>query len=316
MPTSKNRVGMRLGEDARARAARHRRGDRDDDRCRSVASSVSPVPNTAVYVGFAGRLPCAACRSPDRVPAGSACHFSPCLARRKSLSLLRDDVHEPRALHVAHRGERVDQRIDVVTVDRPEVAEPQLLEQHARREERLDALLPLPHQRAHAPTAGRARCPRARRSPSARDCRAGFAGSTSDTWTSRRRSARSTSRCRSARPRCRGPCAPALLSPSYASPDVSAPSPRTATTLEVLVLEVAGGGHPERRGDRGRRMPRAERVVLALAALEEAREAVSPGAASQSGVAPGEQLVRIAPGARRPRRSGRAACRTRSAARS
>ena len=64
------------------------------------------------------------------------------LARRKSLPLLRDHVHEPRRAHALHCGERVDQHIDVVSIDRPEVAEAELLEENARREEGLHAFLP------------------------------------------------------------------------------------------------------------------------------------------------------------------------------
>src|SRR4051812_7829753 len=69
--------------------------------------------------------------------------------RPEAPSLLRDDVHQGRTSQRTHRGERVDQCVDVVTVDRPEVAEAELLEQHAWREEGFHTLLPLPHQRAH-----------------------------------------------------------------------------------------------------------------------------------------------------------------------
>ena len=141
----------------------------------SAPSSASPLPNTAVYAGLRRRRLAAACRWPGRGPAAARATSRPVLAGGKSLALLRDDVHEARALELAHRRERVDERVEVVSVDRAEVAEAQLLEQHARREERLHALLPLPHERADADPA---RCPRARRSWCARGCRAGCAGST------------------------------------------------------------------------------------------------------------------------------------------
>ncbi len=70
------------------------------------------------------------------------------LAGGESLALLRDHVNEARTFERAHGGEGVDQPIDVVAVDRTEVPKAELLEQHARREKGLDALLPLSHERA------------------------------------------------------------------------------------------------------------------------------------------------------------------------
>src|SRR5687768_14621551 len=69
-------------------------------------------------------------------------------ARREPFALMRDHVHESRGLEVAHGCQRVDKGIDVVTIDGPEVAEAQLFEQDAWREERLDGFLPLADERA------------------------------------------------------------------------------------------------------------------------------------------------------------------------
>ena len=87
--------------------------------------------------------------------------------------------------------------------------------------------------------------------------------------------------------------APALLSPSYDSPEVSAPSPSDREHAEVLVLEIARGGHAERGRDRGGGVPGAEHVVLALVALEEARNAALLPQRLESIAAAREQLVRI-----------------------
>ena len=54
-------------------------------------------------------------------------------------------------------------------------------------------------------------------------------------------------------------------------PAVIAPSPMTATTRALLALALRGDRHAERGGDRGRRMRRAEGVVLALVAARERR---------------------------------------------
>ena len=73
------------------------------------------------------------------------------LAGGKSLSLLRDDVHEARTVKLSNRRKRVDERVDVVSVDGSEIAKAKFLEQHARGEEGLHAFLPLPHERADRP---------------------------------------------------------------------------------------------------------------------------------------------------------------------
>ncbi len=61
--------------------------------------------------------------------------------QREALPLLRDHVHYARPLERLHDLEGLHHLPDVVTIDRPEVAEAELLEQHSRRPEILDALL-------------------------------------------------------------------------------------------------------------------------------------------------------------------------------
>ncbi len=61
----------------------------------------------------------------------------------------------------------------------------------------------------------------------------------------------------------------------------------------VAALEVARHGHAEAGGDRGRGMRGAERVVLALRALGEARQAAALTQGADAIAAPGEDLVRI-----------------------
>jgi hypothetical protein len=63
--------------------------------------------------------------------------------------------------------------------------------------------------------------------------------------------------------------------------------------LEVLASQVTPGGDPYRGGDRGGRVPRAEDVVLALLALQEAGEAVPLADAGHLLTAAGEDLMRI-----------------------
>src|SRR5256885_2209331 len=59
----------------------------------------------------------------------------------EALPLLGDHMDDARSLERLHDLERLHQLRDVVTIDRPEVAEPELFEQHAGRPEVLDALL-------------------------------------------------------------------------------------------------------------------------------------------------------------------------------
>src|SRR3546814_17309502 len=61
-----------------------------------------------------------------------------------------------------------------------------------------------------------------------------------------------------------------------------------------LVLQPVRDRKAERGADRGRRMRRPERVVLALAALGEARQAAALAQRADAVAAPGQYIVRIA----------------------
>ena len=165
---------------------------------------------------------------------------------------------------------------DVVPVDRPEIAEAQLLEQHPGRPEVLDALFDVLGE------VDELRCRR----------RCGRRVSITCLTLSRIRtviglatmeprylliaptlgaidmplSLRTTMM---SRPRSRRRCS----APRTADRTSCAPSPTTATTSNVLALQVAGGRHAERRRQRRARMPGAELIVLALVAPQEARQA-------------------------------------------
>src|SRR6185312_17445459 len=119
--------------DARACSTRHCRSDRDklgiDGRklCQPLSKNrgVARIRGRRLYL-LAG---CGIMTRGERVPLLDV------LAGRKSLPLLGDDVNEARAFHGAHRCERFEKKVDIVTVDRTEVAKAELLEQNAGREE-------------------------------------------------------------------------------------------------------------------------------------------------------------------------------------
>ena len=79
-----------------------------------------------------------------------------------------------------------------------------------------------------------------------------------------------------------------------ARPPVSEPSPMTATTRKLLALEVARGRDAQRRRDRGRGVAGVEDVVLALLALEEARDAAVRAQRVEAIAPAGEHLVGVA----------------------
>ena len=131
---------------------------------------------------------------------------------------------------------------------------------------------------------------------------------------SRRPAGRSTCRCRSgsrsagcaARRHCSSPHRPCRRSWRRRRS-------RRSTWL-LLAGQVARHRHAEAGGDRGRAMRGAERVVLALAAPGEARQAAALAEGADAVAPAGQDLVRIGLVADIPDAAGRAACRTRSAA--
>ena len=134
---------MRLREQICARTTWHGRGDRDDT---AIFGTQFGEPFAEHLLVRRGRRRGVAELSSRRVVIGwQRVPLLETLARWKSLSFLRADVDESWTAEITDRGERLDHRIDVVTVDWSEIPEPKLLEQDARREERLETLFPAPH---------------------------------------------------------------------------------------------------------------------------------------------------------------------------
>ena len=60
---------------------------------------------------------------------------------RVAIAFARDDVKKLRTAEVADVGERVDERIDIMSVDRTDVVEAEFLEERAGKHHALDVLL-------------------------------------------------------------------------------------------------------------------------------------------------------------------------------
>jgi hypothetical protein len=194
-------------------------------------------------------------------------------SRREPTSLFGDDVDEPRPLHLANGGERVDERIDVVAVDRTEIPEAELLEEDARGQEVLDALLPLPHER---------RDPGERRRGIV-DHRADCAAQSiiervalhGDEVLRHRPDVRRDRHLVVVEDHDDVPIRRAgVVQPLVREAAGERPVPKNGDHLERLPEDVAPGGHPVRGGDGRCRMPGPEGVVLALVPLQEAGDAV------------------------------------------
>ena len=284
---------MRSRDGVRSRAARHRRGDGDDALIFRRKFREPLAEHLRVRRPRGGRG--------DRFAGGrliSRRQRVPLLARGmlacgKTLPLLRDHVNDAWTRHLAHRLEGIEHRLDVVTVDRPEVSQPELLEQHARRKEGFDAFLPPPHDGSHTgerprrmigqlpdlvPQAVVQGIPLDRRQVLGHGANVRRDGHLvvvehDDQIT--------------------------LGVPRVVQRLVRKPGRQRAVAehgdhLVVVAPEVASDRDAECRRDRRRRVAGAERVVLALAALEEARESALLAQRLHPGVAAGQQLVGIA----------------------
>ncbi len=212
------------------------------------------------------------------------------LAGGKSLALLRDHVHEARTGHLADRREGVHERVDVVAVDRAEVAEPQLLEQDAGGEERLDTLLPLADDR---------RDRRRRRLQQLADL---VAQAVVERVPLDRRQVL-VHRTDVGRDRhlvvIEHDHDVALRVAGVVEPLVGEARRERAVAedrddLELLAVDVARRRHAQGGRDRGRGVAGAEGVVRAFGALEEAGDALLLPERLHPRVAPGQELVRIA----------------------
>ena len=117
----------------------HRRGDRDHVRAlgadRDQLVGRTPWSTAAAVPTARGAL--AAGRRGDLVQAVLVV----LLGQRVAEALAGDHVHEHRAAEVARLAQRVLDRLLVVAVDRAEVLQAEVLEQHLRLQDVLEALL-------------------------------------------------------------------------------------------------------------------------------------------------------------------------------
>ena len=136
-----------LCEQVGARATRHRRGDRDD-----LVVLRPELDESLAKDPLIGRRRRRMTKLARRrvVVRRKRMPFLEALTGRKALSLLRAYVHEPGTAQVAHRGEGLDHRVDVVAVDGTEIPKAELLEEHTRRQQCLETLFPAPHPRAES----------------------------------------------------------------------------------------------------------------------------------------------------------------------
>ena len=279
--------GVRLGDRAGARSARHRCRD-GDDFGPGVHDFGEPLAEHGRVVGVPARrldlLPrCRVVAGREGVPLLAM------LPGGESLALLGDHVHETRTLHLPHVAQRVDQLDRVVAIDRTEVPEAKLFEEHAGGQERLDALLPLPHEctehrllvhdaadlRAqpvvdrvalhlcqvlvHRPDVGRDRHLVVVEDDD--DVRAAGAG---------------------------------IVEPLVREATRQGAVADDRDHLVRTPLEVSPERHTDGRRDGGGRVPGAKRVVFALGTLEEPRQPALLTQRVEPASAPGEHLVRVA----------------------
>ena len=71
------------------------------------------------------------------------------LGEAEPLPFLRQDMHQDSAPHAPHTAERIHQSIEVMPLHGADIPEPHLLEQHARHEDVLHALVELVGQVLH-----------------------------------------------------------------------------------------------------------------------------------------------------------------------
>ena len=240
----------------------------------SAASSVRPSPKTWVQVGGAAGL--LARLAGDRIVGRAGRATSPGWTRRAEkpfpFCVMTWTTRGP--VHAAHDC-RCRRASDVVAVDRAEVAEAELLEEHPGGEELLDALLDVPGEVHHA------LAERLRRAAKV--------------------SALMRSRTRLVSGIGHDAAQVLLIAPTLGEIDIPLSLTMTMMSrsewpalfmplvgeaagqravaddrhhLVLLALEVARGGHPERGRHGGAGVAGAEVVVLALAALQEAGDPV------------------------------------------
>src|SRR6266550_6852507 len=112
-------VGVSLGESTGTGSAGHRSGDGNDLRILARQLDESLTKRCGVSRIRGGNFPLL---TGGRVVAGGeGVPFLDVLASRKAFPFLSDAMNQSWTAHVAHRGERVHQHVDVVAVDRTEI---------------------------------------------------------------------------------------------------------------------------------------------------------------------------------------------------
>ena len=284
-------VGMCRGKQTDTGAARHRRGDRDDAciLARELRQSLAEGRRIR-WIRGDGRPGLAGARIVSR-REGMPLLAAGVLASGKSLSLLGDDVDEARSIELAHHREGLEQRVDVVAIDRAEVSEAELLEQHTGGEEGFHALLPLPHDRSDRTRGAVHELADLRADPVVERIaldRRQVLVHRADVWRDRHLVVVEDDHD------------VAIRVARVVETFVREPAAQRAVAEHghhfqiVLALDVARRRHPERSRDGRGGVARAEGVVLALRALQEAGDPAFLPQRLHLCVAPGEQLVRIA----------------------
>ncbi len=238
------------------RSVRHRRGDGDD----AIVLRDEPRHQLPEDVGV-GRL------RGRRLDLAAAAHeplHAVVLPRVElgdgdALPLGGQNVEENRPLHHLHPLEDRDQLAEVVAVDRAEVAEAEVLEEHARREEALQAFLHLAHDLPERLALRHllGEVPDVGLHPvevRARDDPGQVAGDGADV---RRDRHRVVVQDDDQPP----PGGAGVVEPLVGQTAGHAAVPDHRHDAIVLPGEVAGGGHPQRGGDGGGGVPGAEGVV-------------------------------------------------------
>ena len=288
MPTSKLRVGMPLGELVDPGARWHRRGDRHD----AVIAVGQVSQRLAEHVLVLRRSRRGLdLRAGHHIELGHPVILvGRRLGRRVAVPLLGDDMDQARALcHIAHVLQHRDQRIKIVAIDRPDIIEPQFLEQGAAHRHAAGIFVGLvrrlvqrigqlarqpPRQIAQGQERPRGDQPRQVGRKTAHRRRNRHVVVVEDHHQPVARGTRVVHRLIGHARRHR-PVA-----------DHRNPAPR-------LARQLVGHRKTQRRGNRGGTVRRAERIVLALAALGETRKPARLPQSADLPAPPGQNLVRI-----------------------
>ena len=291
-------VRKRLVEDVGAGPARH--CGRDGHDARVVPGQIGqPSAEHLLITGQPRRL---LGREPgDLVPGGGRVPLDRILlGRLVALPLLGDQVNQHRAAHPADPPQRVDHRVDVVSVERPEVAEPQLLEEHAGNEEVLHALLELARGGLHH--VGDARG----------DTLHQLADLIADPVVERvgddavqvlvhRPDVGSDRHVVVVEDHDEVAVARARVVEGFVGePAADGAVPDDRDDVEVLTLVIASDGHPDRGRDGGRGVSRAEDVEVRLGTAQEGSQPALAANGVQLVVAPRQDLVDVGLVARVP----------------